>query len=144
MNHAHVPSMSAADYLTQVQHAPALTLATHPVDEPDLLALLADEHTTLGKPLADAFRAACETEARVDGSFDGDNPPGPYRWVNPSRVRALVLDHPSYEPRQYAALWSVGCARGGYMTKTERLVAITGEGSRGNTNKSTFWRRWVA
>lgn len=108
------------------------TLAARPVENPDELALFADNWTTLGKPLADAFRDACEAEALA---CDG--------WVNPNHVRARLLDHPNYEPRQYAALWSTGCARDGYMVKTEHPVAIAGEGSRGNTNKNTVWRRWV-
>lgn len=109
------------------------TLATHALPEPDLLALIADEHTTLGKPLADAFRDACEAEAVATEG-----------WVNPNRVRARLLDHPAYEPRQYAALWSTACGRDGYLDKTDHPVQITGEGSRGNTNKSTTWRRWRA
>lgn len=120
------------------------SLAVRPVEDPDQLALIADDLTPLGKPFADSFRDACKAEADVCGSFDGDNPAGPVDWVNPSRVRALLLDHPSYEPRQYAALWSVACARDGYLVKTAEPVAITGVGSRGNLNKNTFWRRWVA
>ncbi len=107
------------------------TLATNPLDDPDQIALFADSWTTLGKPLADAFRDACEAEAL---SHDG--------WVNPNNVRARVLDHDSYEPRQYAALWSVACSRDGYLDKTDRPVRIAGTGSRGNTNKSTTWRKW--
>lgn len=110
-------------------------LATHqlPDGEADLLSLIADERTPLGKPLADAFRAACEAEAQVHGG-----------WVNPNAVRLRLLDHPSYEPRQYAALWSTACGRGGYLVKTDRPVQIAGKGSRGNGNKSVFWRRWSA
>jgi hypothetical protein len=115
------------------------TLATHAVEDPDQLALIADDWTTLNKPFADAFRDACEAEARSAAVGSGG-----YLWINPSMVRARLLDHPDYEPRQYAALWSTGCARGGYMVKTDEPVRITGEGSRGNLNKSTFWRRWVA
>ena len=107
------------------------TLSTHPLDDPDQLALIADEHTPLGKPLADAFRDACEAEAHAWGG-----------WVNPNNVRARLLDHPNYEPRQYSALWSVACGRDGYLDKTEHRVHIAGAGSRGNSNKSTTWRRW--
>lgn len=106
------------------------TLATQPVDEPDLLALLADTVTPLGKPFADAFRDATETEGRA---HDG--------WVNPNRVRGRLLDHPDYAPRQLSALWSVACARDGWLDKTERLVPIEGEGSRGNGNKKVPLRR---
>lgn len=107
------------------------SLATHPVDDPDLLTLLADELTPLGKPLADAFREACRTEAEL---HDG--------WVNPNNVRARLLGHPSYEPRQYAALWAPACGRSGYLNKTTERVQISGEGSRGNGNKDVLLRRW--
>ena len=106
-------------------------LATHQLEDPDQLALIADDMTPLHKPFADAFREACEAEAR---NRDG--------WVDPSAVRQRLLDHPSYNARQLSALWSTACARDGYLTKTNQPVQIHGEGSRGNTNKSTFWRRW--
>lgn len=115
------------------------TLATHPL-EPDLLselALIADPHTSLRKPFADKFRAACKYEADIDGIFEF-NGAGPLGWINPSKVRARLLDEPDYRPRQFSALWSST-----FLVKTDRPVQITGEGSRGNTNKSTFWRRWI-
>lgn len=119
------------------------TLATHAVDDPDQLALIADDLTPLGRMFADKFRDACEAEARIDGIFEFGGS-GPVDWVNPNKVRARLLDDPDYEPRQYAALWSASSGRQGFLVKTDRLVQITGEGSRGNTNKSTFWRRWAA
>jgi hypothetical protein len=111
-------------------------LATSPVADPDQLWLIADDLTPLGKPAADRFRDACEAEARM---CDG--------WVNPSAVRARLLGPDGtldIDPRQFSALWSTACARGGYLTKTDIPVPITGPGSRGNTNKSTVWRRWNA
>lgn len=111
-------------------------LATQPVADPDQLALIADDWSPLRKPLAEAFRDACEAEGRA---HDG--------WVNPSAVRMRLLDHPSYEPRQLSALWSVACARDGYLDKTDRLVPITGEGSKHNGGKSVRLRRlrgWVS
>jgi hypothetical protein len=117
-------------------------LATRPVDDPDQLSLIADDWTPIRKPFADAFRDACQVESLIAGRFDGDDAVGPIGWINPSRVREQVLDHDGYECRQFSALWSKACARDGYMDKTTRLVPITGKGSRGNTNKSTFWRRW--
>lgn len=107
------------------------SLATHPVDDPDQLALIADDWTSLRKPFADAFREACEAEARM---HDG--------WVNPNNVRARLLDRVAENPRQFSALWSTACARDGYLVKTEVPVQISGKGSKGNTNKSTVWRRW--
>ena len=108
------------------------TLATHPADEPDLLALIADQQTPLGKSFADAFRDACEADARAHGG-----------WVNPNHVRLAMLDHPAYEPRKYSAQWSPACGRSGFLETTDRPVQISGKGSRGNGNKSTVYRRWV-
>jgi hypothetical protein len=102
-------------------------LATHDL-EPNLLdelALVADAWTSLGKPFADAFRWACESEAA-----DNDG------WIDPNKVRGLLLNHPDYRPRQLSALWSSS-----WLTKTDRLVQISGEGSKGNGNKSVAYRR---
>lgn len=112
------------------------TLSARPVDEPDLLSLLANQQTPLGKPFADAFRDACEAEALAND-----------RWVNPSAVRARLIaefGEGGYNPRQLSALWASACSKSGYLVKTDVRVAITGEGSRGNLNKDTVWRRWVA
>lgn len=108
------------------------SLATHPVEEPDLLGLIADPYTSLNKPFADRFRDACEAEANAN---DG--------WVNPNNVRLRLLDAPDYDPRQYSAQWAGACGRHGYMVKTEYPVRISGKGSKGNGGKSVFWRRWV-
>lgn len=110
-----------------------MKLATHPTDEPDLLALIADPHTITRKPFADRFREACRAEALDQNG-----------WVNPNRVRArLLADGGIDNPRQLSALWSTACARGGYLTKTEHHVPIEGEGSRGNGGKSVPLRRWI-
>ena len=122
------------------------TLATHDLepDQLDELALIADQHTPLRKPFADAFRDACQAEVNIPGFFDtplsGEvHPAGPVGWVNPNRVRLALMDRDDYRPQQLSALWSVG-----YLRKDKtRPLQITGEGSKGNTNKSTFWRRWV-
>jgi hypothetical protein len=108
------------------------TLATQPVEDPDQLALIADNWTTLGRPFSEKFRAACE---RVAGRQGG--------WVDPNAVRAELIDEPDYEPRRYAAQWAPACGRDGFLEKTDVLVPIRGEGSRGNGNKSVPLRRWV-
>lgn len=108
------------------------TLATQPVDEPDLLALIADQWTPLAVEFSDKFRAACE---RVAGRHNG--------WVDPNLVRAELLDEPDYEPRRYAAQWSPACGRGGFLVKTDVLVPISGDGSRGNGGKSVPLRKWI-
>jgi hypothetical protein len=105
-----------------------MNLATHDL-EPNLLdelATIADTWTPLGKPFADRFRAACEAEA---AAHDG--------WINPNEVRRrLMADGPITNPRQLSALWSSS-----WLTKTDRLVQISGEGSKGNGNKSVAYRR---
>lgn len=107
------------------------TLAAHDVEQPDLLALIAEDPTPLRVNFPEKFRAACEVEARSHGG-----------WVDPNAVRLRLLDEPDYNPRQYAALWAPACGRDGFLDKTEVPVQIAGEGSRGNGNKSTVWRKW--
>lgn len=109
------------------------TLASHALDpdQLDLLSLVADTETPLGQDDADRFEAACRAVA-VDG------------WVNPSDVRAaLMVDGElQIEPRRYAALWSASAGRDGFLdVHREFMVPITGDGSRGNGNKSVPMRR---
>lgn len=107
------------------------TLSARPVEDPDLLSLIADEQTPLGKPLADKFRAACK---RVADAHGGD--------VNPNLVRQQLENDPDYNPRQYAALWAPACGPKGFLDKTDVRVPICGAGSRGNSNKDVELRRW--
>lgn len=112
------------------------TLATSSPDDPDQLALLADDWTATRKPFADAFRDACYLEAI---GHDG--------WVDPNRVRARLIAEfgaTGYDPRQLSALWSAAASKSGYLrTHRDVLVPITGDGSRGNGGKSVPMRRWV-
>lgn len=108
------------------------TLAARPVDEPDLLTLIADPYTTLGKPFSDKFRAVCE---QVAGRHGG--------WVDPNLVHAELIDEPDYSPRRYSAQWGPACGKSGFMVKTETRVPICAETSKGNGNKDVFLRRWV-
>jgi hypothetical protein len=104
------------------------SLSTHDLG-PDLLDELAQiRNDRTPASFADKFRAACEAEAAANGG-----------WINPNLVRARLLDEPDYEPRSYSAQWSAP-----WLTKTDHPVQIKGDGSRGNTNKSTFWRRLTA
>lgn len=110
------------------------TLSTHPVEDPDQLALIADNWTVTREVVADYFREACYVDAR---NHDG--------WVDPSRVRRSMIfrfGEDGYNPRQLSALWSTACSRDGYLDNTDRWVQITGAGSRGNGNKSVRLRRW--
>ena len=109
------------------------TLSTHAVDNPDELALFADDWTPLAKPFADRFRDACEAEANAHAG-----------WVDPNRVRArLIADDPTYNPRQLSGLWSKASGKDGFLdVYRDVLVRISGEGSKGNGNKSVPMRRW--
>lgn len=110
------------------------TLSTHPVEDPDQLALIADDWTVTKEHVARLFEGACYADAL---GHDGE--------VSPNRVRALMiyrLGEDGYNPRQLSALWSTACARDGYLDNTDTWVQITGAGSKGNTNKSVRLRRW--
>lgn len=114
------------------------TLAARPVDEPDLLALLADEQTVLGKPFADAFRAACRRDA---DAHDG--------WVNPNRVSHLLREElGDFSSQRFSAMWSPACnAEKGYLDMTTVSAPIDPTVSKGNGNKDVplrRWRGWVA
>ena len=112
------------------------TLSTSPVEDPDQLALIADDWTPLAVPFADAFKEACRAEALASGG-----------WVNPNAVRARLIAQygaDGFNPRQLSALWSSATGtKSGYLdTHRDVVVPITGEGSRGNHNKSVPMRRW--
>lgn len=127
-----VPRMSRDEYAASIRHTPTLTLAGNPVDEPDLLTLIADEQTVLGKPFADAFRDACEADARAN---DG--------WVHPSRVNArLHAVVGDFDPRRFSAMWAPACGRDGFLDKTDVLSPIDPANSRGNGGKSVRLRRF--
>lgn len=108
------------------------SLAVRPVNNPDELALFADNWTSLGKPFSEKFRAACE---RVAGRHNG--------WVDPNLVRDELIDEPDYSPRTYSAQWGPACGKSGFMVKTDVEVPIQADGSKGNGNKNVRLRRWV-
>lgn len=112
------------------------TLATRPVDEPDLLWLIADGITSLKVAFADRFRETCKA---VADEHDG--------WVDPNKVRARMLAIEDFSPsqtRQYAGLWSKAAGPNGYLDVPDRrnTVPISGSGSTRNTNKDVPMRRW--
>ena len=108
------------------------TLSTHPLDDPDQLALIGDNWTSLGVDLAERFREACWEEARL---HDG--------WVHPSSVTARIkAGEPEANMRRVSALWSTACAADGYLDKTDRPAQLDGAVSKGNGNKSSTFRRW--
>lgn len=103
-----------------------------PLDEPDLLDLIAGTQTPLGKVRMDDFRAACRTDAEA---HDG--------WVHPSRVSAILHDRfGEIDPRSFSAKWKPACGPTGFLDKTDRLDPIDAEHSRGNGNKKVPLRRW--
>lgn len=111
------------------------TLATSPVAEFDMLALIADGETPLSKPFADRFRETCLTVA--------DDNEG---WINPNEVRRRMLaveDFSQREARQYAGLWCKAAGPKGYLdVHRDRLVPISGDGTTRNSNKSVPMRSW--
>lgn len=108
------------------------TLATRPVADPDQLALIADDLTPFGRPLADAFRDACRADA---AAHDG--------MVHPSRVSSLLREAVGdFDPRRFSAMWAPACGRNGYLEKTDILADIDPEVSKGNGNKQVRLRRW--
>lgn len=108
------------------------TLATHSLDDPDQLALIADNWTVLAVDLADRFRDACRAEALAN---DG--------WIHPCRVTArLKADDPDVNIRRVSALWSTAAAPDGYLDRTDVMAPLDGSVSRGNGNKSAPLRRW--
>jgi len=107
------------------------SLASHPLDESQLslLDVIADSETPLGSLHRDDFRAACEAVA-VDG------------LVDPNRVSAYLHERfGEINPRVFSAQWGPACGPRGFMTKTTIPVRIDGKHSRGNSNKSTCYRR---
>lgn len=110
------------------------TLSTHPLDEPDLLSLIADNWTPLGIDLADQFREACRLEAEANDGL-----------VHPCRVTArLKANDPDVNTRRISALWSTACGRDGYLDKTKIPAQLDGTVSRGNGGKSSTYRKWRA
>jgi hypothetical protein len=102
------------------------------LDEPDLLDLIADTCTPLGKVRMDDFRAACHADALA---HDGK--------VHPSRVSALLHQRfGEIDPRSFSAKWAPACGPDGFLDKTDELADIAPEHSRGNGNKKILLRRW--
>ncbi len=103
-----------------------------PLDEPDLLELLADDRTPLGKVHMDDFRAACRAVADQHGG-----------WIHPSRVSDLLHERfGEIDPRSFSARWAPACGPNGFLDKTDVLAPIDPAHSRGNGNKNVRLRRW--
>lgn len=108
------------------------TLSAAPLDadQLDLLDCITDHETPLGSLRRQDFEDACRAVADIDG------------WVNPNDVSAyLHRRFGEINPRAYSAQWAPACGRNGFMDRTDRLVQIDGAHSRGNSNKSTVYRK---
>lgn len=107
------------------------TLAAVPVmdDQLDLLNLITQKSSPLGKLHADDFRAACEAV-----EYEG--------IVDPNLVSAwLHARFGEVKPQWYSAMWAGACGPKGFLDKTETWVPIDGTYSRGNANKRVQLRR---
>jgi hypothetical protein len=118
--------------LPQWERIVTTQLAAHDLDpnQLDLLQLVADNDTPLGRLHRDDFEAACRAVADADG------------WVNPNAVSAwLHARWGEIDPRWYSAQWAPACGPKGFLIKTDAWVPIDGEHSRGNSGKSVRMRR---
>jgi hypothetical protein len=107
------------------------TLAAHDLDpnQLDLLALVADNSTPLGRLHRDDFEQACRAV-----EFDG--------IVDPNLVSAwLHTRFGEVKPQWLSAMWCASCGPSGFMDKTDAYVPIDGKHSKGNANKSVQLRR---
>jgi hypothetical protein len=108
------------------------TLATHPVDDPDQLALIGDDWTPLAVDLAEAFRSACRQDALAHNGY-----------VNPNRVSLLLRSAVGeFNPRWFSARWAPACSAKGFLDKTDVREPIDAAVSRGNGNKDVLLRKW--
>ena len=108
------------------------TVGVGPLDEPDLLDLLADTVTPLGLVRMNDFRQACHDDAKA---HDGD--------VHPSRVAELLRERfGEVHPQSFSAKWKPACGPDGFLDKTDRLAPIDPRFSKGNGNKQVPLRRW--
>lgn len=107
-------------------------LGVGPLDEPDLLSLIADPYTGLGKLRMEDFKAACRADAEA---HDGE--------VHPSRVSALLHQRfGEIDPRSFSAKWGPACGPKGFLDKTEEPAPIDPTHSKGNGNKDIRLRHW--
>lgn len=106
-----------------------------PVDDPtaDLLSLVADTDTPLGRERYEAFLVACAADATTHGGL-----------VSVNRVRAaLSVDGVlQVEPRAFSAMWSASTGLGKPMVKTGAWETCSGSTS-GNDGRPYPVRRWV-
>lgn len=103
-----------------------------PVDEPtaDLLSLVADVESPIGRDVPALFLAACRRDALAHSGY-----------VSVNRVRALLAGE-DIPPRRYSSLWSAFTGRGKPMRKSGEWETCQGSGS-GNDGRPFALRRWV-
>lgn len=103
-----------------------------PVDDEtcDLLSLVADVESPVGRDVPALFLAACERDAAANGGL-----------VSVNRVRRMLVGE-DIDPRRYSSLWSVFTGRGKPMVKTSEWETCAGSES-GNDGRPFVLRRWV-
>lgn len=107
-------------------------LAARPLDDPDLVGLVADTVSPLGLVHMADFKEACRADADAHGG-----------WVHPSRVSALL--HARFgeiNPQSLSGRWPSACGPDGFLDKTDMPAPIDPTHSRGNGNKLVRLRKW--
>lgn len=116
-----------------VTHAPAFAPIDSETD--DLLALIADVESPVGRDVPALFLAACERDA---ATHDG--------LVSVNRVRALLADE-DIPPRRYSSLWGHYTGPGRPMVKAYtdgQPLWETCQGSPSRNDGRPFQlRRWI-
>lgn len=99
-------------------------------DTADLLTLVADESSPIGRDVPDLFLDACRRDAMA---HDG--------LVSVNRVRMLLADR-DIPPRRYSAMWSNFTGAGRPMVKSDEWETCEGSTS-GNDGRPFKLRVWV-
>jgi hypothetical protein len=97
----------------------------------DLLTLVADATSPIGRDAPDLFLAACRRDAMA---HDG--------LVSVNRVRVLMAEA-DVEPHRYSSFWSAFTGRGKPMVKADAWEPCEGSAS-GNDGRPYRLRRWIA
>lgn len=103
-----------------------------PIDDEtaDLLSLVADPDSPIGRDAPALFLAACESDARAHGG-----------QVSVNRTRALLVNA-DIEPRRLSSFWGHFTGPGRPMVRTGRWEVCAGSYSR-NDGRPLPTRRWV-
>ena len=99
----------------------------------DLLGLVADTQTPLGRSHYARFLAACEADALTHNGL-----------VSVNRVRAALTvdDQLQIDPRAFSGMWAASTGHGRPIQRTEGWEMCRGSSS-GNDGRPYRLRRWV-